>query len=290
VIRGEQLPSQTSDLKIGLPTITLGAGQTATQKQFIFLGNLTDNSAAVSIEIDPIESRDFNNGILTPISVATIGILLANFPKEMVYLALLDSVRFEQAGGYTIEYKNDPRPPSTKCQSENYTTYDPAYPGQLMLSRYFPPGEGDYADLTNCPYQRFVDWVETAIAYGLSVATKDVPNPKYDPSDTKGTQPKTIKVGRFCLDPAQARPGVFDQLKGLPTALCDEPPKGTEENKPPLMFPFTRGSKQVLATLEFWPRSLVSLFTYLGKILKSEPNDLVVLYNQTAQANDDRAL
>jgi hypothetical protein len=68
-------------------------------------------------------------------------------------------------------------------------TYDPAYLHQLKLSRYFTPAEGDYEDLTNCRFQRFADWVETAIVYGLSVTTKDVPNPKYDPSDTKGTQP-----------------------------------------------------------------------------------------------------
>jgi hypothetical protein len=184
------------------------------------------------------------------------------------------------------------------------------------LSPYFPPGEGKHALLTDCRYQRFVDWVETAIAYGLSASNKPVPNPKYNPNDTKGTQPATIQEGTWCLDPAQARPGVFDQLKGLPTALCEESPAPTRqpvatkkgrskderpkehqtmaasatENKPPLMFPLTRGNRQILATLELWPRSLISIFIYLGKLVDAEPSDLVTLYNTEAIAHGDRRL
>lgn len=234
-------PSQSSDWKLGLPSITVG--HSATPRQYIFAGNLADNSASLSLELDPIETRDFHNSLLTPISVGTIGILLQNFPKELVYLALLESIRFQKTTtdgtpvGNPIEYKNDPMPPSDACPDDDYSEeYYPGREGQAIDGRtikkynryYHPPGQGQFLDLSNCKYQRFYYWVQTAVAYGLTVTFSTVTNPKYVETDTKGTQPKTVVAGRFCFDAAQAQPLRAKQPEGL-LNTCDKRP-----NPPPV--------------------------------------------------------
>src|SRR5437764_10797897 len=42
--------NQTEDLKVGLPTITLGPGQTVAQRQFVFGNNIIDSSAQGSFQ------------------------------------------------------------------------------------------------------------------------------------------------------------------------------------------------------------------------------------------------
>jgi hypothetical protein len=180
-------------------------GPTATARQYIFGGNLADNSAALSLELDPIETRDFHNSLLTPMTVGTIGLLLQNFPKEMVYLALFESIRFQEtdekgvAKGVPIEYPNDPTLSSSKCPDDDYTTYH--YPELKGIdargrrfdfqSYYHPPNDAPFNDLAACKYQRFFFWVQTAVGYGLTVKFSSVKNPKYVETDQKGTQPKT---------------------------------------------------------------------------------------------------
>ncbi len=310
-----------SDIKIGLPTITFGPAKAAAVKEHAFSGNITDNSASLSFEIDPIETRDFHNSLLTPTTVGVIGILLQNFPKELVFHLLIDSVRFSELDGTTVEYRNDPTAPSSDCPAVDYETYDSTYTGKNIayVSPYHPPGEGRFADLTNCKYQRFVYWIEAGISYGLSVEYTTIPNPRYEPSDSKSTQPKTILSGRFCLDPAEARPDLAGRLKGLPTVLCEQKPKkspsatppgkqrahanarpaaspppavpakpSTPEDRTELAFPFTRGAQVIPATLGIRTRSLMAAFIYLGKLLRAQ--DLVQLYSAEAQSNGDRRL
>jgi hypothetical protein len=217
-------PSQTSDVKIGLPNITFGPAQTVAEHQYVF-STMTDNSAALSLELDPIETRDFHNSILTPISVGTIGLLLESFPKELVFQLLFDSIRYQEKGKPPIEYKNEPVAPSTICPSGANQEFDPMYAGpddEVRNSPYHPPGAGAFVDLTNCRYQRFVYWVETGVAYGLSVDYEEVPNPLYDSGDAKSTQPKTKIAGHFCFDPAQAQSKLAYKVANLPTSTCEQ--------------------------------------------------------------------
>jgi hypothetical protein len=294
-----------SDVKLGLPNITLGPS--ATTRQYIFAGNQTDNSASLSLELDPIETHDFHNSLLTPLTVGTIGVLLQNFPKELVYLALIDSIRFQETDengkliGIPIEYKNYPTPPTLKCPVDDYTgEYYPELEGTVVNGRtikynsyYHPPGEGSFNDLSTCKYQRFYYWVETAVAYGLTVSFSTVTNPKYVETDPKGTQPKTITSGHFCFDSAQAQPKRVRLIgKDLPNT-CDQqsnPAPTALDDAHVHIFNFSRsGFKSTPAILEIKPRSLMGVFLYLGKIVTapSHGRGLVPLYSPEASSNGD---
>jgi hypothetical protein len=118
-------PSQTSDFKLGLPSITFGPAKAAAAKEFAFSGSLLDNSASISSEVDPIETKDFHNYLLTPISVGQIGVLIQNFPRELVYFLVFDSMRVTEDGKVYV-FKNDPANEPTSCPDFDYSNYDRA--------------------------------------------------------------------------------------------------------------------------------------------------------------------
>ena len=319
------VPNQTTDLKVGLPTATFGPGQMVAQKQFVFASNGTDNSASLSYELDPIETRDFHNSILTPINAGLIGLLLQNFPKEMVYLTVFDAIRYQEDGQPEIEYKNDPPPrPSPGCPAYTHCeTFDPAYvPKDKGETTYYEPN-GSIPNLADCRYERFLYWVELAIAYGLAADSHSVTNPKFDPNDKSGAQPKTILKGTLCFDSAQARidlGGISDKAILPCEPQASTAPPAAKQNKtarttteaaisegqspndqavndnitqfPVTCYPFRRGGKTVCIRIGFRMRSLSGIFTYLGKVMTAamHGDKLVTLYNTSARSNGDTAL
>jgi hypothetical protein len=313
------VPSQTSDVKVGLPTITFGPGQTLAQKQFVFAANGTDNSASLSLEVDPIETRDFHNTLITPVSPGTIGLLVQNFPREIVFLLLFDSVDFQASGDTQIEYKNDPTINSLDCREYHYdgssrdANYDPDYslapndpnfagvPTDLSRANpYRPPGIGEYADLRRCPYDRFRYWIANAIAYGLTFDFEDAPNPKHNPNDPKDTSPPTIVKGNACFNPALAQKSLAPIVATFDT-LCSSarPPSATGKKvlltSNPVAFPFPyqgANGKQITADVRLRPRSLYGVYTYLGKLLSraSRQSVFVPVYTDEARSNGDLAL
>jgi hypothetical protein len=310
-------PSQTSDIKVGLPTITFGPGQLAAQKQFAFASNLTDNSASLSLEVDPIETHDFHNSLMTPLSLGTIGLVLTSFPRELVFLTLFDSVRFQFQGGMPIEYRNVPTPPSANCPEYHYdgssgdADYDPSYvagPGSPYNgvpydprsgARYHPARAGSYDNLRNCSYQRFRFWIATAIAYGMSVTFESAPNTKHNPNDPKDTQPATIVVGKFCFDPALAQPSlagetaVFFKGSACVKTTIDKSTTKSQTNATEQLtfgFPFMGPDQKIgHVDLEIRPRSLLEIFLYLGDLLKmaTAQNQMIPVYTKEAQSNGD---
>src|SRR6202166_2738586 len=61
--------TQSTDLKVGLPTFTFGPAQTALEKQFQFAGNTWDNTLNGSFDSAPIITHDFYTNMLSPIAL-----------------------------------------------------------------------------------------------------------------------------------------------------------------------------------------------------------------------------
>jgi hypothetical protein len=300
-------PSQMSDLKIGLPAVTFGPGQTAAQKQFPFAPNSTDNSASLSYELDPIETRDFHNSLLTPVSVGILGLLLQNFPKEQVFLALFDGIRYQEGNGAEIEFPNDPPLyPAAGCPPyTHYETFDPARPSGAREVTYYEPN-GSIPNTSACRYERFVYWTELAIAFGLTADFASVPNPKYVAGDKSGSQAATILKGELCFDIAQAREDLQPQVTTKVVVQCESKSASPPAKKPqaaadagdrivqyPITcYPFRKGNADVCIRLGFRMRSLMGVFKYLGKIMvaSTQGNNLVTLYHAASRSNGDSAL
>jgi hypothetical protein len=102
--------TQTTDLKVGLPTLTLGPEQTAMQRQVAFGGNTWDNSSSGSFDSAPLATRDFYTNMLSPIDLQTANALIRQgFSRELVFDAVIGSIRMkERQTGRVIEVINDP--------------------------------------------------------------------------------------------------------------------------------------------------------------------------------------
>jgi hypothetical protein len=307
------VPSQTSDVQVGLPTMTFGPPG---QHQFAFT-TAVDNSASLSLEIDPIETKDFHNNLLTPIPIGIISLLLQTFPRELVFLTLFDSVKFQESGDTEIEYKNDPDADGEGCHEYHYdgsdgdSNYDPNYdvsfeaPGFVGVPHhlsdvnpYRPPGTGEYADLRRCRYQRFRYWIANAIAYGLWFESETTPHPKSPPNDPKGASPPTIG-SKVCFDPALAQRSLksivakFDALCGS-VKPPPSPGKGRATIGRPDAFPFHytgMNGQQIKADIRLRPRSLYGVYTYLGRLLlDTQKDEFVPVYTMEARSNGDTVL
>lgn len=84
--------SRQEDLKIGLPSITLGPNLTPAQKQFSFSGNTIGTSNSGNFQSQPLVDTTFQEALLMPISTRQMAMLVAARGREPVWLAALDEV------------------------------------------------------------------------------------------------------------------------------------------------------------------------------------------------------
>jgi hypothetical protein len=294
-------PSQTTSASIGLPNITVGPGQTVAQHQFVFGPNSTNNTASMSYEIDPVETQTFYQGLLTPNSLGIIGALLSRYPREFIFLALIDAVKVTQLypNKSVTRFVNDPGlDDPLACPDFDYSNYDRAAFDQTddLISIYNPAYDKDMhagAHYAGCGFHVFQFYLQEAIKYGMTVSVANIPNPKYNPNDTKSTQPKQISVGTLCYDLALARPDVVAELSRYSSSLCGATRATADSPTAVLRFtyhaprPPSRLLTEVDQKVEIVPRSTAGVFSYLGRLLATNTGESVQLYSREAQANGD---
>lgn len=298
-------PSQMSDVKVGLPTFTVGPGQVLAQKQFVSANNSLDNSASISYEIDPIETKDFQSGVLTPTSMGEIGVLLGQLPREVVFFTLFEAVRVKyqvkRPGGqpYTVirEYRNDPSlDDPNACPDFDYSTYNiTSYAEAPDSISYYHPGRELYEHASyNCSFHQFQFYIEEALKFGVTIQYSMADNPKYNANDTKSTQPKQILVGGLCYDLALARPEVVQELN-LSSSLCDRQNNQPKQDKTSAALAFAyyppQGHKVVVSQqIDVVPRSILGIYRYLGRLLSTQTGSKVELFSREARVTGDRSL
>ena len=107
--------SGTAAGSVGLPAIVFGPLQTAAQHQFVFGGgsgagspNALNTSASTSIDVSIPETKDFYQGLLTPVSPRTVAFFTAQgIPREILFYLFTDRL-IETKRGVRREIHNDP--------------------------------------------------------------------------------------------------------------------------------------------------------------------------------------
>jgi hypothetical protein len=277
--------TQTTDLKVGLPTFTLGPFQTLMEKQFQFAGNTWDNSSNGSFDSAPLATHDFYANMMSPIALETASALVhMGYSRELVLNTVIAAIRVEGAS-QTLEYRNDPlgEPDATICPEA-----DQFYGPQRFLngSPYAP--ENRQPNLDACEYHIFQFYLQAAMDWGFNIQVKMAPNPAYTPDAVKQAKgsgkdppPKTISAAQFCFDPAFTKPGFGAFVRTLPdrcgaVALDKKPPTTNQQS---LTVVFQNG-KNKSATLTFTViiRSSFAAFSYFGHVLRAYPTTPVRLY------------
>jgi hypothetical protein len=111
--------SSTVTGSLGLPAVTVGPLQTATEHQFIFGGgsgsgspNAVSSAGSTTIDVSVQETKDFYRGLLTPVSPRTVAFFTAQgIPREILFYLFTDRI-IETKAGVRRELRNDPRSPT----------------------------------------------------------------------------------------------------------------------------------------------------------------------------------
>lgn len=304
---GQETGSQTESLGTGLPTFTLGAAQTATQKQFAFGGNSLSSSAIGGFQVNPLVSSNFMQGMLTPIDTKTLALLIGTYPREWVFNAVLEGVRLS---GYL---KANP-----KVRLDYYFRNDPGddqYDGVIVNDRCKKLlgeahyGDSFYADDTLCNYSKFSDFLGEAVQYGLtseilppssgadssknqnqccccgtpSATSKNQSSPTINnagtnsisapqtPSATSNATATPASIGHLCWDPVlalQKHRQVVRQMQNV----CGVAAKASSK------FEFIF-SEAVFDDVKFIFRSPYGVYKFLGQLLRERSAQYVQFYN-----------
>jgi hypothetical protein len=277
--------TQTTDLKVGLPTFTLGPFQTLMEKQFQFAGNTWDNSSNGSFDSAPLATHDFYTNMMSPIPLETASALIhMGYSRELVLNTIIAAIRVENPSQIQ-EYRNNPfgEPDAATC-SEADQFYGPN--GHLNGSPYAP--EIRQPNLDTCEYHVFQFYLQAAMNWGFNIQVKTTPNPAYTPDAVKQAKgsgkdppPKTISEAQFCFDPAFAKPGWNAFVKTLPdrcgaVSLEKKPPTTNQQS---LTVVFQNGkNKSVAMTFTVIIRSSFAAFSYFGHVLRAYATTPVRLY------------
>jgi hypothetical protein len=276
--------TQTTDLKVGLPTFTLGPAQTISQKQFQFSSNSWDNSSNGSFDSAPLASHDFYANMMSPIALEIGSALIhMGYSRELVMNTLISAIRV-QDGSEVHELRNDPlgEPDASVCPDSG-EHYGPA--NYLNGSPYAP--EALPPKLQGCEYHIFQFFLQAAMNWGFNIQVISVPNPAYTPdavkqAKTAGKDPpsKTISQAQFCFDPAFTRQDQIPVVMALPDRCGSASlgKKGPTTNQQSLTVSFERGRLKKSLTFTIVIRSTFSAFSYFGHVLRSEATTPVRLY------------
>ncbi len=160
----------TADLKLSLPALTFGPHQTSAQRDFTLGYNglsVLDSQQTGSFDVAILESKDFYEGMLQPLSLTEIGIILhEGFSRELIYRLAVETVTVYDAQGLH-RYVNDP---------------------------------------ASDTYGGFELFFDAALSHGVTVESFETPAPSPRAGEgglqASDDRPRTITTSRLCFDPA----------------------------------------------------------------------------------------
>lgn len=269
--------SQTETLNTGLPSFVIGPAQTAAQHQYVFGSNSLSSVAGGSFQSNPLVSTQFQDGMLSPITQRNVALLVAAYPREVVYYAVLDSIRLKMQG-VTVALRNDPlddRPSSNRtCEIEVEKRWHE--PGFILQDRV-------------CSYSKFVKLLRLSLAAGLfweilpcssSGAPSGCPVAAKPAAGGGSSPPESI--GHVCFDLPRSASGLgasfSPQCDAVPVAVA----AGAKPSAPkPLSLDFVVWGP---TEPEYVMRSPIGVFNYLGRLLREGAVEDIAFYTGEAGA------
>ena len=264
-----------ADLKISFPAFTVGPNRTVGQKNFTFgLNGLNalDTQESGSFDIAVLESKNFYEGMLQPLTLEEVGVLLGQgFPRELVYRIAVESATVYGDLG-------DGKPPS--------------------LHRYLN-------DPSSQSHGAFNLLFAGAMSRGITVESFQLPTPP--PAGAKSDDAPHVKtLSRLCVDPALIEdPSAMTDVdatgnrcgqRELPTTAAAPAPSELktayevcvkeDEVRKAQKTPTSAAPSAVSAAnracahlgghviaLQLNTRSLFGIYSYLGALMRNEGNE-----------------
>jgi hypothetical protein len=282
----------TTDAHLGIPGFSEGPTLKGSGKDFSFGSGSTflDNSLSTQVQMAAPYTKDFYNGIMSPLGLDDVNLLLhQGFPRELVYYLAIDHAKFTDVSDPTNSFivYNDPglgtggRPPPTADSPVDLTVLPPnpkaapdfyqfEYVMDLAMSAGFttevtpPPDctEGDVPAAQQTEMHRK--------ACNKPAPAQDVLGQTSNGAVQFILQPKADKAAgvRLCFERSMA--------VGLGLLALDLANAQTSPEKRPIYCGLEgeRAGKQVVSIppnhvyrIEISTRSIYGIFHYLGKMM-----------------------
>lgn len=233
--------SATADLKLGLPELTVGPRQAASQKDYILGGtanndsNVLDNSTVTSFQESVLGSKDFYAGLLAPIDLKDVDLLLhQGFSRELIFDLVIQKA--------TITVHTD-------------------------------QGDGDPTVIYNDPsdakrYAVFEGYIREAMVHGLTTQSFEAPDDSADTDDASGAsphhKPKLTEHAELCYDRALASVAAREDFHtGAKLCGVDSPAVRASSRTSDLMVELHHQKLKIDVTT----RSIYGVFAYLGAMV-----------------------
>jgi hypothetical protein len=271
--------TQTETLNTGLPTVTLGPGQTVMQKQAVFGANSLSSAVQGSFQSNPLVSSAFQDGMLSPMTLRTLALLVASHPREPVLYGVMDSIRIRTTDGTSFTFRNDPTDDLDEHHHFDDRCQERARASATNKALFFMD--------RICGFSKFVLLLHELLDLGFKAelvpCDPNVPavgckSPKTTPpgggSSTQNAASPQESAGRICFDPSLS---LSSYRAHVPNPLCGA--KSTVKATP------ANYTFDYLGTLQLEPvlRSPNAVFTYLGTILREKTQDRVVFLTRDAE-------
>lgn len=184
---------QSEQLSTGLPTISLGPGQTAANHVYQ-VSNSVVSGVTGGYQSNPLISTAFQNGMLTPVSPRTVALLIGSHPREIVFFLLVNGIEVKLHTGETVFLGNDPSldlPPDGDPRGCDDIVSSSS--GKELL---YPGGV--------CTYTKFSFLMKSLIGNGLTAELIDSGSPaNQGASSSSGSSGSSVGLpGQLCFDPA----------------------------------------------------------------------------------------
>jgi hypothetical protein len=239
--------SATEDFKLGLPEVTFGPRQAASQADYIFGGtsnsntNLLDNNTVTSFQESVLGSKDFYAGLLSPLDLQDVDLLLhQGFARELIFDLVIEKATITPQGGEPFVIYNDP------------------------------------SDAKR--FEIFQGYIKEAMMHGLTTESFLAPDETADTSDSadgRPSKPKLTPHAQLCYDRALATPAArLDFPKDA--NLCSATPVAQTAAAASSNLTVNLHGQQLQIVVT--TRSVYGMFAYLGGMIAHENMDQVRLH------------
>lgn len=268
----------TTDLHLGDPQFLEGPTLKGAGKDFTFNGNsiFLDNSVNTQVQLGSPYSKDFYNGIMSPLGLDDVNLLLhQGFPRELVYYLVIDHAKFTNVDNPADSFVvyNDPQLAGAAASLPPDTTIPPTF-AQFNTVMALAMTTGFVTEVTPPP-----DCSPAALAQA-SEGRKKACDKKEAVQQVGGEvangavqfvlQPKAEKGAgvRLCFERTMA--------VGLGAAALKFADAQADPERRPIYCGLEgeRGAKQVVRLLngqvykiEIFTRSIYAIYQYLGRMM-----------------------
>jgi hypothetical protein len=202
--------SQSESLATGLPSITTGPNQAASN--IYSITNSLTSGVMGSYTTAPLATTSFQAGMLTPIDLKTMASLTTYYPREAVFFSLIAAidVKLDSARPQYARLVNDPA-------QAYYNIMDPSNLDQGYCDGIVTHATPQILFGSGCSYKKFLNLLSFLIQNGLYMELAQIPAPQ--PTQAQANQSNIVTVGRFCFNKdVSISQGSLDLLsKKLPT-------------------------------------------------------------------------